>query len=155
VDHAFQAVAIDETRRLFKPNLWEQGPHGLARGQVLEQSWFAGVHSNVGGGYEDTGLSDIALHWMAMRAEQCGLELDAGWRGRIDPDEFGELRESRTGLYKLMGRAERAIGEQDQGFERAHNAAMDRMARDPARYVPANLVAYRDSERFKVDLSEP
>jgi len=155
VERAYQAVAIDETRRLFQPNLWEQGPNGLAKNQVLEQSWFAGVHSNVGGGYEDTGLSDITLHWMATRAEQCGLELDRKWRDRVDPDEFGELRESRTGIYLFMGKAVRRIGGQKNGCEKAHNAALDRMARDPAVYAPANLVAYRDSKEFKVDLSEP
>ncbi len=155
VEHAYQAVAIDETRRLFEATLFEQGPTGPQNGQVLEQSWFAGVHSNVGGGYEDTGLSDVTLHWMAMRAEQCGLALDPKWRDRIDPDEFGELRESRTGLYLLMGKAVRPIGKQKNGFEKVHNAAMDRMTRDPAVYAPENFIAYRDSTEFKVDLSEP
>lgn len=155
VQHAFQAVAIDETRRLFEPTLFEQGPAGLQGGQVLEQSWFAGVHSNVGGGYEGAGLSDITLHWMAMRAERCGLALDPKWRGRIDPDEFGELRESRTGLYRFMGKAVRPIGAQKLGFEKAHNSALDRLARDPAGYAPENLITYRDSAGFKVDLTEP
>jgi uncharacterized protein (DUF2235 family) len=155
VKHAFQAVAIDETRRLFEPTLFEQGPNGLQNGQVLEQSWFTGVHSNVGGGYEDAGLSDITLYWMARRAEQCGLALDPTWANRIVPDEFGELRESRTGLYLLMGKAVRPIGVQKNGFEQAHNTALDRMTRDPAGYAPENLIAYRNSKEFKVDLSDP
>jgi uncharacterized protein (DUF2235 family) len=155
VEHAYQAVAIDEKRRLFEPTLFEQGPTGLKTGQVLEQSWFAGVHSNVGGGYEDTGLSDITLYWMATRAEQCGLALDPTWANRVDPDEFGELRESRTGLYLLLGQAERAIGGQKNGFEKAHNTSLDRLTRDPAGYAPENLIAYRDSKGFKVDLSDP
>ena len=155
VEHAYQAVAIDETRRLFEPTLFEQGPTGLKNGQVVEQSWFAGVHSNVGGGYEDTGLSDITLHWMATRAEQCGVALDPKWSDRIDPDEFGELRESRTGLYLITGKAVRPIGGQRNGFEKAHNTSLDRMTRDPAGYVPANLIVYRGSKDFKVDLSEP
>lgn len=155
VEYAYQAVAIDETRRLFEATLFEQGPTGLQNGQVIEQSWFSGVHSNVGGGYENTGLSDITLYWMAMRAEQCGLALDARWANRIDPDEFGELRESRTGLYLLMGKAVRPIGGQKNGFEKAHNTSLDRLTRDPAAYTPENLIAYRDSKDFKVDLSEP
>ena len=155
VDCAYQAVAIDEARRLFEPTLFEQGPTGLDEGQILEQTWFAGVHSNIGGGYRDAGLSDIALHWMASRAEQCGLFLEPGWRARLKPDAIGELRDSRTGLYQFMGKAVRPIGKQKNGFEKAHNGAMDRMTRDPSGYKPANLVAYRNSGDFKVDLSEP
>jgi len=54
-----------------------------------------------------------------------------------------------------MGKAARAIGGQRNGFEKAHNTSLGRMTRDPAGYVPANLIAYRDSKDFKVDLSEP
>jgi Uncharacterized alpha/beta hydrolase domain (DUF2235) len=48
-----------------------------AEGHV-EQTWFAGVHCNVGGGYPDTGLSDEALIWMIARVQALtGLEFDA------------------------------------------------------------------------------
>jgi len=155
VEHAYQAVAIDEGRRLFEPTLFEQGPTGQSNGQVLEQSWFAGVHSNIGGGYQDAGLSSITLQWMAARAEQRGLFLGLDWRTRVKPDALGELRDSRTGLYQFMGKAVRPIGKQKNGFEKAHNTAMDRMTRDPSGYAPENLVAYRDSNGFKVDVTEP
>lgn len=155
VEHACHAVAIDECRRLFQPTLFRRSASGARRGHVLEQSWFAGVHSNVGGGYQDTELSDIALHWMAARAEARGLALDPRWRARIDPDEFGELRDSRRGVYRLLGKSMRAIGAEKDGFERAHVSPVTRAERDPARYEPANLKSYLASSRAEIDVSEP
>jgi uncharacterized protein (DUF2235 family) len=74
VENAFQAVAIDERRKPFQPSIWDQSED--ANGQVLEQVWFAGVHSNVGGSYPETGLSDISLLWMLSKLEACGLATD-------------------------------------------------------------------------------
>jgi len=155
VEHACHAVAIDECRRLFQPTLLQQSRTGAQRSHVLEQSWFAGVHSNVGGGYENTGLSDIALHWMAARAQARGLALDPGWRAHLEPDELGELRDSRTGIYKLLGRSVRAIGAQKAGFERAHVSPVTRLERDPAKYEPENLQRYLRSAGREIDVSEP
>jgi uncharacterized protein (DUF2235 family) len=155
VERACHAVAIDECRRLFQPTLFQQSRSGAERGHVLEQSWFAGVHSNVGGGYENTGLSDIALHWMAARAEARDLALDRRWRARLEPDEFGELRDSRTGIYKLLGKSERALGAQKAGFERVHVSPVTRVERDPAQYEPENLKRYLGSAGREIDVSEP
>ena len=47
VTHAYHALAIDERRRSFQPDLWTGAP---AHGQTIRQVWFAGVHSNIGGG---------------------------------------------------------------------------------------------------------
>jgi uncharacterized protein (DUF2235 family) len=58
---AFQALALDEHRSAFSPTLWEK-PDGT--NTVLKQVWFPGVHSNIGGGAHDTGISDITLAWM-------------------------------------------------------------------------------------------
>jgi uncharacterized protein (DUF2235 family) len=151
VQAAYQAVAIDEQRSAFVPALWEQTGNGRANGQVLEQAWFAGVHTNVGGGYQDTGLSDITLRWLAARAEANGLDLDDGWRDTLAPDVFGELRDSRRGLYRLMSPKLREIGVQAGGEERLHVAAFDRMQRDPAGYAPENLLRYLGSPAFRLD----
>lgn len=59
--NAFQALALDEYRSAFSPTLWEK-PKGTDT--VLKQVWFPGVHSNIGGGAHDTGISDITLAWM-------------------------------------------------------------------------------------------
>ena len=81
VEHAYQALAVDERRRPFQPVLWTGAP---VNGQAIQQAWFAGVHSNIGGGYRDTGLSSIALAWMAGRAASHGLEF-AGAIAGISP----------------------------------------------------------------------
>jgi hypothetical protein len=57
VEYARQALAIDDERRTFHPNIWEQR-------DGIEQVWFAGAHSNIGGGYDKDGLSYVSLDWM-------------------------------------------------------------------------------------------
>jgi hypothetical protein len=57
VDAAFQALAIDEERSSFGPTPWTSDPRA---DQHVEQVWFAGVHSDVGGGYPDPALAEIA-----------------------------------------------------------------------------------------------
>ncbi|MCD2188830.1 DUF2235 domain-containing protein [Actinomycetospora soli] len=69
VRHACHALAIDERRKAYQPSLWTQG----GAGQDVEQVWFRGVHSEVGGGASDAALSDIALLWLAERAHSNGL----------------------------------------------------------------------------------
>jgi uncharacterized protein (DUF2235 family) len=68
----FHAVSIDEMRLRFPPNLWKEDP--VIPGQTIEQVWFAGVHSDVGGSYESAGLSDIALKWMLEKGIEKGLK---------------------------------------------------------------------------------
>ena len=68
VQHAFQALALDEHRRLFTPTLWEQ-PDDARNLKKIKQCWFPGVHSNIGGSYPDAGLSNITLAWMISQLE--------------------------------------------------------------------------------------
>ena len=64
IQHGFQALALSEKRDDFKPILWTQSEEGRARGQTVKQVWFAGSHSDAGGGWEVHDLSDITLAWM-------------------------------------------------------------------------------------------
>ncbi|KAF2843596.1 hypothetical protein M501DRAFT_994577 [Patellaria atrata CBS 101060] len=61
VENAFQALALDEHRASYSPAVWER-PEGCSTN--LKQVWFPGVHSNVGGSYEDSSIADITLSWM-------------------------------------------------------------------------------------------
>jgi len=75
--NAYQVLSIDERRQEFPPTLW-MTPQTPVPGQVLEQVWLAGVHCDVGGGYPETGLSDIAFGWMLDKAVKLGLEVAPG-----------------------------------------------------------------------------
>ncbi len=148
VQAAFQALAVDEARKPFAPALWQQQAH--ASDQVVEQVWFSGVHCDVGGGYAQTGLSDLPLGWMVDRARSCGLAfregaftaVGAGGTGsdspQFAPDPSGVLHESRTGLYRLLPPAPRTIGAESTAHEYVASSAVDRMASDGS-YQPRNL----------------
>lgn len=143
VDAGFHAVAIDEKRGPFTPTLWSRVPD--AGDQRVEQVWFSGVHSDVGGGYSDDDLSDIALQWMAERARSCGL--DVGELPGLDPRLEGRMHDSYTDLYVLTRPVDRTLGEVDPEHEHAASSAVARQDRHPS-YAP-NLRRYRESAVFQ------
>lgn len=78
--HVYHALAMDEIRTSFMPSLWEypkskKGKDVEPVAHWVEQAWFRGVHSDIGGGYGERGLSDITLKWMRDNAVEKGLLL--------------------------------------------------------------------------------
>jgi hypothetical protein len=92
------AVAVDEHRRPFVPTFWTIAKGHKPKGHV-EQTWFAGAHCNVGGGYPDSGLSDQALIWMIARVQALtGLEFNVGAIGAVArPSIDGAVVDSTVG----------------------------------------------------------
>jgi uncharacterized protein (DUF2235 family) len=77
VEHAVQALAVDEQRGPYAPTLWTLEPGQLlGPGQTVLQVWFPGVHSDIGGGYREKGIGDITLDFMMRQAASRGLTLD-------------------------------------------------------------------------------
>jgi hypothetical protein len=72
VHHARQALAIHEVRRYFPELLW-LGQHQVNSNQSVAQVWFPGNHADVGGGYAERDLADVALDWMIAEAGREGL----------------------------------------------------------------------------------
>ena len=140
IDFAFHALAIDEKRKNFEATLWHQQQHSL--NQVLEQVWFPGVHSDVGGGYPEAGLSDLALQWMLWKAQSCNLNFDSIV---MNPDPMAVKHETYKGFYTLQHKLYRPINkvEPDQGNtnEYLHPAVMERYNKDK-NYRPQNLEDY-------------
>lgn len=75
VGYCFHAMSLDERRGNFPLTRVELVKGGNAVAGRLEEVWFRGVHSDVGGG-KCIGLSSIALVWMMKRALRCGLPID-------------------------------------------------------------------------------
>ncbi len=109
IEVALHALAIDEKRAAFPPTLWEKPINQpLPPGQIVEQVWFSGVHSNIGGSYPDSDLSDITLDWMIKRLRaHTGLAIDIH-NVTMDANRAMQERikgkgiESRTLLYRAM-----------------------------------------------------
>jgi len=98
VEVGLHAVGVDEHRRPFVPTFWTIAKGQEPKGHV-EQTWFAGAHCNVGGGYPDTGLSDQALIWMIARVQALtglGFDVEAIKAGTL-PNIAGAVVDSTVG----------------------------------------------------------
>jgi uncharacterized protein (DUF2235 family) len=109
VHNAFHAISIDERRRPFVPTLWvkKEGEERPPE-QTVEQMWFAGVHSDVGGGYVEADPSDIPLRWLAERARDCGLAIRPGELVGEDKPS-APLHDSLSFFYRLLGPVDRNL----------------------------------------------
>ena len=135
VKFGYHAIAIDERRRDFLPCPWEGS--AVAEGQTIEQVWFAGVHSDVGGWYDERGLSNVALHWMLEKAAAYGLRIDAAGLASRRPDPLGVMHQSYAGIWKARPRRTRKIPE----LARIHRSVVKRLESSRISYRPKNLPA--------------
>lgn len=115
VESACHAIAVDETRWPFRPTLWKLTPLHESRNKAAmeaghvppyEEKWFPGAHSDVGGGNQHTGLSDLALEWMADRAGLHGLKTDLGriddlFHRKFQKDLTTKLESKQNIFYRL------------------------------------------------------
>jgi uncharacterized protein (DUF2235 family) len=171
ITYAYHALAIDERRGPFKPTLWTRRPRRKGdRPQVLEQVWFSGAHSNVGGGYDDAGLSDIAFLWMVDKAATAAKV--EGDRPLAFEDDYlkakinrtmGKLIDSRTKAFKVMPQCIRGIGEPVkpgyESCEQIHHSVFARCDAQPGTfepfpYAPDNLARFI-KDRTLLPIAEP
>ncbi|HKQ31233.1 MAG TPA: DUF2235 domain-containing protein [Burkholderiales bacterium] len=104
---ARHAIAIDEQRQPFNASLWHSEP---VPGQSIEQVWFPGVHSDVGGGYIESGLSQIALLWMIQEAKSRGAVFRPHMVEQISASGFqAPMHDTLNELYSLIGSRPRSI----------------------------------------------
>jgi hypothetical protein len=137
VENAYHAVAIDEHRLDFQVCLWDPKTRPE---QKMEQRWFVGAHCDVGGGYRDRRLSDMALGWMQEKAGALGLALKPvaalpeNYRGKFT-DSYAEFLK---GIYaKRNARHYRKVGMTKFGDEIVDDTVQKRRKED-REYEPQN-----------------
>jgi len=112
VKRAYQALAVDEFREDFAPAIWDTT--NRAPDQIVEQRWFPGAHSNVGGGYTDSWLSDNALRWICDRLSDVVAFDKSYLKRRVKKLPKGKARgiliDTWAGLFRLKPRFLRTIG---------------------------------------------
>jgi len=140
VKHAYHALSIDERRGAFAPSVWEKTGDG---NKDVEQVWFAGVHSEVGGGSADASLPDIAFMWMMYKAQACGLDFDREEiEAKIHPSPDGDLDGSVNGIYKILTRYKRKVGKSEYVRQGVHPDTVIRFENPEHTYNPPQLTKY-------------
>ncbi len=141
---ACQALSIDDARRTFHPLLWDESAQGDGPKPAVEQVWFAGTHSNVGGGYAKDNLALVSLNWMMGKAQSVGLAFDSDlrdeYRRRADPN--GDFYDSRGGLTASLYRygprpIQKLCGKGHAGQPLIHTAVFERIGRQINDYAPS------------------
>ena len=145
VRNAYQALSIDDDRKWFQPTIWDSFN---AEYQKVEQVWFSGAHTDVGGGFQEAGLSDITLEWMIQKAVAHGVKLYMRsikyWNFCIAPDATDSIHPPREGsgrVYPALQRSWPASAHETFGAPTIHQSVLDRAERLPA-YQPWILKAF-------------
>jgi len=144
--NARHALALDDERNAFHPRLWNEDPEETTPGRI-RQVWFAGVHSNVGGGYPDDGLSHVPLNWIISEAQRFGVRFEASELATLKAlaDENGPIYDSRRGLagyYRYNPRRIERLGP-SQGIVipkvLVHRSVLRRIAAGNDGYAPISI----------------
>ncbi|HEX3579658.1 MAG TPA: DUF2235 domain-containing protein [Thermoanaerobaculia bacterium] len=154
VRRARQALAIDERRFDFRPEVWTNA----LPDQQVEQRWFAGVHSNVGGGYVHDGLANVTFRWILDGAIESKLEIDPDFIKFYRPFFGDSLYESSTPFYKVLDLVRSTMGRGGRELHGYHAdlspSVIDRMCADPSKlrdkddnpartpYRPQNVIRF-------------
>ena len=139
---ARHALAIDEQRQDFEPTIW------ASRKTVdLEQVWFAGVHSDVGGSFgpdknTGTSVSDLALAWMLGEASSAGLITEPHIVARLTDGSNAPLHRSRQHVFRFKRRLHRDLLPKDKPTK-IHASVRTRYEAKEG-YRPPNLKALVD-----------
>ncbi len=141
VDKACHALSLDDERKTFHPIRFEINPENKTQ---IEEVWFAGVHSDVGGGYPDADLEHVPLIWMVEHAVHEGgltFAADARQAFQARASAVGSRHDSRNGLGVFYRYGPRVIrdGVADGGPPVVHHAVAERMVFGSDGYAPIVL----------------
>ena len=178
---ACHALSIDDERHTFHPVLWDESTEcspGCMEDECkecvagrIEQVWFPGVHSDVGGGYPRHGLALVSLDWMiskveASAANPLGLTFLSHLREEYARrcDWSGIQHDSRAGLrafyrYKprsieILCRRAGATGGKT-GLAKIHGSVFERIREKVVPYAPTGLPARYDIETTRETMRKP
>lgn len=133
VKNAYQALSIDDDRKWFQPTIWDSYNPEY---QKVEQVWFSGSHTDVGGGFREPGLSDIVLEWMVQKAVSHGIKLYLRsmkyWNFCVAPDPTDKIHPPREGagkVYPGMQRTWPKSAQETFGFPKIHASVLERAKR--------------------------
>ncbi|KAH7328448.1 hypothetical protein B0I35DRAFT_486469 [Stachybotrys elegans] len=166
IEHAFHALALDETRGPYSPAVWERLPANKHTTD-LRQVWFPGGHGNCGGGSEDQGLTNLTLTWMMDQMASIGVEFDTPSLDRIFNRTAGYYGQHDSLLDRMRGKkwAVDAIYDKNKPIRPWGLATINQtmnllyrftglVDRTPGMYRQTNPKTGREDGNFLVDTNE-
>ncbi|MCK6452887.1 MAG: DUF2235 domain-containing protein [Alphaproteobacteria bacterium] len=149
VARACHVLSVDDERTTFHPVMWDEknepaNATGTIAGERISQVWFAGVHSNVGGGYSDDRLAHVSLLWIMEEATKAGIVFTpAAWPHLTgQADKLGRIYDSRSGggaYYRYQPRRISSLATASSVAPKIHESVLDRMAVGIDGYAPLAL----------------
>jgi uncharacterized protein (DUF2235 family) len=141
VDCARHALSLDDERITFHPLRFDRSQE--ADEDRIKEVWFAGVHSDVGGGYPDDELALVPCVWMAEEARARGLRFkeDAIEEIRAESSALGPRHDSRAGMSVFYRYAPRPVETSAEagGIPVIHHSVAERMVDGSDNYAPLTL----------------
>lgn len=138
------ALSLDDARLTFHPVRFDLTPRtDQWPDPTIQELWFAGMHSDVGGGYPDDVCAMAPLDWMAGQATAAGLAYDpvalaAHARRRFDAAPIHDSRAGLGSLYRFAPRLN-LMAEGTRDAPRIHPSVMVKLATGVDGYAPLNL----------------
>jgi uncharacterized protein (DUF2235 family) len=143
-------MAIDEYRSDFEPTIWQPREN-----MDIQQVWFAGAHSNIGGSYkpdsDNTVLSDNSLLWMVNQAGSNDLAIEPHLKKEARPNALATVHNSRRSFYRVKKKFYRDI-DHGKGEVLIHRSVRQRWDQNP-KYRPKNLAEYIENNGWPKKLA--
>lgn len=149
---ACHALSLDDERQTFHPLLWDEEAEAkmVEEGKVqagrITQIWFAGVHSNLGGGYPEDQLSLLSLYWMMVEAQANDLVLEKNAIESVEAAQspYARIYDSRAGAWAFYRYSPRRIPIGHLNSDKpilpiVHGSVVLRMAFGSDAYAPISL----------------
>ncbi len=157
VEAGYHALSVDDDRLVFHPTLWDETEVGVIgswengkrveKEQIVEQVWFAGAHTDIGGGFEPLAkgetmakpsLSDIPFEWLLEKSQQHGLRIYPRHNINTNPNALAKLHEARTGANRAF---KKVLRSETEGLAKlkypikVHKSVLERAEKDK-KYTP-------------------
>ncbi|NLS04539.1 DUF2235 domain-containing protein [Rhizobium sp. P32RR-XVIII] len=175
VEWVRHAVAIDEQRTLFQPELWERDQEYWGRPfrpktppvkQNFREVWFAGVHGDIGGGYREaqSAAVKLPLAWMIEETRAAGLiyvtrtvndiVLGKGNKKYVPLEPTAPLHDSMTAAWKILEYVPRHVPE--HSWREHGNRSAIYLPKSDRRFIPDDaLIHVSVKERMDAGAYDP
>ncbi len=120
--------------------------------QVINEVWFSGCHSDVGGGNDNDSTSDIALAWMLAEATHADVALSAegiDFLQRRTGREVPTVTDSHTWTWRLLERLQRRAIDNDGEWPTTIEGVVGPASRKPGKLLRAGVTAFHTTALTK------